>query len=90
MNAWQTERIVMRIQFRYVLAAGAVAAMLGAPAAMADDPTQSCTDISGAATECSSPGNVQINDSPPAVADNGFGGGFYGGPYPVPFDEGSR
>jgi hypothetical protein len=80
----------MRIQFRYVLAAGAVAAMVGAPAAMADDPGQSCTDISGATTECSSPGNVQINDSPPAVADEGFGGGFYGGPYPVPFDEGSR
>jgi hypothetical protein len=76
---------VMRVQFRYVLAAGAVAAMVGAPAAMADDPDQSCT-----ATECSSPGNVQINDSPPAVADEGFGSGFYGGPYPVPFDEGSR
>jgi hypothetical protein len=58
--------------------------------AMAGDPGQSCTDISGAATECSSPGNVQINDSPPAVADPGFGSGFYGGPYPVPFDEGSR
>ena len=43
-----------------------------------------------AATECSSPGNVQINDSPPAVADEGFGSGAYPGPYPVPFDEGSR
>jgi hypothetical protein len=76
---------------RYVapwLAAAAVAAMVGAPAAMAADP-ESCTDI-GTASECSSPGNVQINDSPPAVADQGFGGGFYGGPYPVPFDEGNR
>ncbi|MCW2649628.1 MAG: hypothetical protein JWR32_604 [Mycobacterium sp.] len=79
----------MRIQFRYVLAAGAVAAILGAPAAVADDPDQGCTDTTGA-TECSSPGNVQINDSPPPVADNGFGGGAYPGPYPVPFDEGSR
>lgn len=71
------------------LAAAAVAAMVGAPAAMADDPDQSCTDITSAATECSSPGNVQINDSPPAAADEGFGGGFYPGPYPVPFAEGS-
>ena len=79
----------MRIQFRYVLAAGAVVAMVGAPAAMADDnPDQSCTDIN-AATECSSPGNVQIDDAPPAVADQGFSSVAYPGPYPVPFDEGS-
>lgn len=77
----------MRIDFRYLLAAGAVAAMVSAPPAMADDPGQDCTD-SGAGTECSSPGNVQITDSPPAVADP-FAEGFYGGPYPVPFDEGS-
>jgi hypothetical protein len=81
---------VMRIQFRYVLAAGAVAAIAGAPAAMADNPPESCLDIAAAATECSSPGNVQINDSPPAVADEGFSSGAYGGPYSVPFDEGSR
>ena len=47
---------------------------------------QSCSSV-GAGTECSSPGNVQINDSPPAVASNGFGGGFYPGPYPVPFAD---
>jgi hypothetical protein len=75
------------IRFRYLLAAGAVAAMVGAPVAAAAD--QSCQEI-GNGTECSSPGNVQINDTPPVVADNGFGGGFYGGPYPVPFDEGNR
>ena len=63
--------------------------MIGAPAAMADDTDQGCTAV-GAGTECSDPGNVQINDSPPVVADNGFGGGAYGGPYPVPFGEGSR
>ena len=80
----------MRTRFTYVLAAGAVAAVVGAPAAMADDTGQSCTDISAGATECSSPGNVQINDSPPAIADNGFGSGAYGGPYPVPFNEGNR
>jgi len=77
----------MRIHFRYLLAAGAVAAMVSAPPAMADDPGQDCTDA-GAATECSTPGNVEINDSPPVVADP-FSEGFYQGPYPVPFDEGS-
>ena len=51
----------MRIQFRYLLAAGAVAAVLGAPAATAD-PT--CINT-GDATECSSPGNVEINATPP-------------------------
>ena len=75
------------LRFRYLLAAGAVAAMVGAPVAAADD--QTCQDI-GPGTECSSPGNVQINDAPPAVVDNGYNGGFYGGPYGVPFGEGGR
>lgn len=79
----------MRLRFGHVLAAGAVAALVGAPAAIADDPGQSCTQVS-AGSECSSPGNVQINDSPPALMDNGFDSGTYGGPYPVPFDEGSQ
>jgi hypothetical protein len=79
--------IAMRIQFRYLLAAGAVAAMVGAPSAMAEDPGQSCVDT-GAATQCTSPGNVEINDAPPVVTDP-FSEGVYGGPYPVPFDEGS-
>jgi hypothetical protein len=79
----------MRIRLRYVLAAGGVAAVIGAPAAMADDTDQNCADVGGG-TECSSPGNVQINDSPPVVGDNGFGNGWYGGPYMVPFGEGSR
>jgi hypothetical protein len=78
----------MIVRFRYLLAAGAVAAMLGSPTAMAADTAQSCTDLSGSTTECSSPGNVQINDSPPA---QDFGGaGVYPGPYPVPWDEGGR
>ena len=77
----------MRIGLRYLLAAGAVAAMVGAPAAAADD--QNCV-ATGPGTECSSPGNVEINDSPPVIADNGFGGGFYPGPYPVPFNEGTQ
>jgi len=77
----------MVIKFRYLLAAGAIAAMMGAPVASAAG-TQSCTNTGAATTECSSPGNVQIQDSVPA---QGFGGpGVYGGPYPVPWDEGSR
>lgn len=83
----------MRIRFRYVMAAGAVAAMVGAPAAAADDTNPSCVNT-GDATECSSPGNVQINDSPPADEftlpywDETFGGA-YAGPYPVPYGESS-
>jgi hypothetical protein len=75
----------MRIKFSYLaplLAAGAVAAAIaGAPIAAAD---QSCSG-----NVCESPGNVQINDSPPPVqfdpyggyglAIGGFGGGFHGG-----------
>ncbi len=79
----------MRIQFRYLLVAGAVAATVGVPAAVADEPGQNCTDITSSATECSSPGNVEINDAPPVDAGPDAGGA-YAGPYPVPFDEGSR
>jgi hypothetical protein len=79
----------MHFRFGYLVAAGAVAAILGAPVAAADDTGQSCTDTTGSGTECSSPGNVQINDSPPVTAEP-FLGGFYGGPYPVPWDEGGR
>jgi hypothetical protein len=78
----------MRLRFRYLIAAGAVAAIVGAPTAAAANPVQSCTDTN-AGSECSSPGNVQIDDSPP-VNTNPFLGGFYGGPYPVPWDEGGR
>lgn len=78
----------MRIKFRYLLAAGAVAALVGAPVAMADETDQGCAAI-GPGTQCSSPGNVEINDSPPVMAGNGFGSGAYPGPYPVPFNEGS-
>ena len=80
----------MRIQFRYLLAAaGAFAALLGAPVAAAD-PT--CVNT-GEATECSSPGNVEINATPPVSEftlpywDEAFGGA-YPGPYPVPYNEG--
>ena len=81
----------MRIRFRYLLAAGAVAALCGSPVAAAQP---ACTST-GSDTECSTPGNVQINATPPVDEftlpywDEAFGGAYTGGPYPVPYDEGS-
>jgi hypothetical protein len=64
----------MRMTLRYfphLAAAGAAAAICAAPAAVADDSTlPNCVDTGGAAalggstTECSTPGNVQINATP--------------------------
>ena len=87
----------MRIRITYLatlLAAGVAAIAIGAApiAAAAPGPIQqqSCTQI-GSGTECQSPGNVQIDDSPPPVSNfdtyggEGFllggwgGGGFHGG-----------
>jgi hypothetical protein len=89
--------MLMRIRFRYLVIAGAVAAVAGAPTAAADDTNPSCTNITGSATECSSPGNVQISEAPPATQDvftlpywDEVFGGSYPGPYPVPYAEGSR
>jgi hypothetical protein len=79
----------VRNRFGYLAAAAAIAATVGAPTALADDSGQGCTNVGSTAIECSSPGNVEINDSP-AATPAGFGTGEYGGPYPVPFDEGSR
>jgi hypothetical protein len=75
----------VRFGLRVLTATAGVAAtaLIAAPTAAADD----CTSVGASDTECSSPGNVQINDSPPAV--NPFADGFYPGPYPVPFAEGS-
>jgi hypothetical protein len=73
-------------------AAGATAAIVLAPAAAADEP--SCTDVGGT-SECSTPGNVQINASPPVSDpfyipywDDVYGGAYTGGPYVVPYGEG--
>jgi hypothetical protein len=56
------------MKLRYITpilaAAGAAAAIVAAPSAMAAD-VQSCT-TTGVQTACQSPGNVQINDSVPA------------------------
>jgi hypothetical protein len=57
----------MRIKLSYItplIAAGAAAvAIVAAPTAFA----QSCDDLGAGQTECQSPGNVQINDSPGPV-----------------------
>jgi hypothetical protein len=87
----------MRIKMSYMtpllgVAAAAVAitaAPIAAAASSVIDPAQSCGQ-SGTGTVCQSPGNVQINDAPPAVGyypyggdafllGGGFGGGFHGG-----------
>jgi hypothetical protein len=78
-----------RVKVLIATAAVAGTALLAAPTAAAADTTQSCMGVSASGTECSSPGNVQINDAPAAV-DSPFAGGVYPGPYPVPWDEGGR
>ena len=83
----------MRIRFRYLASASVAAAIIGAPTAVADDTNPTCTSLGGS-TECSTPGNVEINSSPSVDTftlpywDEAFGGA-YGGPYPVPYDEGN-
>jgi hypothetical protein len=74
-------------------AAGASTAIALAPTAAAQP---DCTNV-GASTECSSPGNVQINASPSVDTDftlpywdEVWGGAYTGGPYAVPYGEGSR
>jgi hypothetical protein len=92
-----TRRVLVSITYLTLatgmLTAPATAISLATAASAAAAPTtsaiplaslQSCSSV-GAGTECSSPGNVQINDAPPAASVQGFGGGFYPGPYPVPF-----
>ena len=54
-----------------IAAVGTVAAMLIAPAAVADTTLPSCTSVGGVTdmgagtTECATPGNVQLNATPP-------------------------
>jgi hypothetical protein len=90
----------MRVKLTYLtalLAAGAAAVAISAAPIASAAPTplqQSCTEtVSG--SECESPGNVEINDTPPPVnfdpyGDDGLliggygaygfhGGGFHGG-----------
>jgi hypothetical protein len=56
----------MRKTFRFIgplLAAGAAAAIMGAPIASAETHLQ-CTNPSDNSTQCETPGNVQLNTSP--------------------------
>jgi hypothetical protein len=83
----------MRIKSTYIatlLAAGATAVAISAApiAGAASTPTQGACDAGVSGSICATPGNVEINDSPPAVnydpyGDDGFllgyGGGFHGG-----------
>jgi hypothetical protein len=85
----------MKLKLAYVTpvlaAVAAAAAIVAAPIASAAPTSQSC-GVSSAGTVCQSPGNVQINDSPPPVqfypyggdafllgSDGYHGGGFGGG-----------
>lgn len=81
----------MRTTLRYLIpviaAAGTAAAVLGAPTAGAQPPPPlpKCVDtggaeaVGGSTTECATPGNVQIDATPPEPAYEGpWGGMFYG------------
>jgi hypothetical protein len=76
--------------WKYVFAAASLTAMGLAPGvvppAAADDSTQpTCTQV-GDSTECSTPGNVQINATPPVTTEPFFipyWDDVYGGGYPV-------
>jgi hypothetical protein len=70
----------MRIKLNYIaplLAAGAAAVAIAAAPTAAAASQQSCSYLGGGFqdTQCQTPGNVQINDSLPAVQNSG---GMYG------------
>jgi hypothetical protein len=75
-----------------LFAAGAAALAIAAAPIAAADPgpatTQSCTET-GAGSDCQSPGNVQLDDSPPSVSFNPYGDeGFLIGGYGAFGDHG--
>lgn len=77
----------MRTSLRYlapmIATAGAAAAILAAPTAGADSTLPSCTNVAGdpvsggTTTECATPGNVQLNATPPITEPV----------YPYPWDD---
>ena len=79
----------MRTRFRDLLAAGATAAILGAPAAANAPPAAAdppiCTQPAPGVTRCTSPGHGEVNVSPPVELSPGYQHGGYGGPYFVPY-----
>jgi hypothetical protein len=85
----------MRKTIRFIgpmLAAAAAAAIMAAPIAAAETHLD-CSASTATSTQCETPGNVQLNSSPPVTAyqqypfiygpvigfGGGFGGGFHGG-----------
>ena len=72
-------------------AVGAAVAVVAAPTALADTTTAASCDTTNAGSECQTPGNFQIDNSPPAIGFYpygglgmdlgivGSGGGFHGG-----------
>ncbi|MUL85324.1 MULTISPECIES: hypothetical protein [unclassified Mycolicibacterium] len=65
-------------------AAGAAVAIIVAPVAAAADPSSITCNSSAPDTSCVTPGNAQINDSPPPVSYDPYGDmpyllGRYGG-----------
>jgi hypothetical protein len=51
--------------FTPLLATGAVAAAIAAAPTAAAASVPTCVNVGASATQCQTPGNVQINDSPP-------------------------
>jgi hypothetical protein len=87
----------MKINLRLVaplLAAGAAAAIVAAPAAVAETHLD-CANLTSDSTQCESPGNVQLSSSPPNVdypqypflygglIDHGFDQGYGGEIHPM-------
>jgi hypothetical protein len=74
------------MRLRYIaplIGFAAAASIIAAPAAMAASTAPNCTYTSGSLnTQCESPGNTQINDSPPVTFGAQYpywGGGYWGG-----------
>lgn len=63
-----------------LLAAGAAAAIVSAPAALASDNHLDCTYVSEGNSQCETPGNVQLSATPSPVT--------YPQQYPFLFDGG--
>lgn len=81
----------MRIRFNYItplLVAGAAAAAIAAAPAAAADP-MSCVSAGGS-TQCQTPGNVQINTTPPLQSAGAFGPYYFGNTYGPFFSYSSR
>jgi hypothetical protein len=76
-----------------LLAVGAAAAVVAAPSAAASDNHMDCTYVSEQSTQCETPGNVQLNATPPTVSypqQYPFLIGGYGSPIIIHHGSGGR